>query len=115
MMKDHLHIVLTLDEIIACPEKVETLPSQEVMNMLLRITAIQPLLIGRLAFLGSEKKEAKSQDRLLTVKEASKVLGYSKDWIYRHADKLPFTKRLTPHTLRFSEAGIEKYIKNRPS
>ena len=114
-MTDHLHIIPTIEELIANPEKVDTLSHQEAMNMMARISSIQPLLLGRLAFLGNEKKEAKAPDRLLTVKEASKVLGYSVDWLYRHSNKLPFAKRITPHRLRFSEAGIEKYIKNRPS
>jgi len=105
----------TLDELITCPEKVEALSHKEAINMLARISSIQPILIGRIASIGNEVKETKAPDRLLDVNEASKVLGYSKDWIYRHADKLPFTKRLTPHRLKFSEAGIEKYIKNRPS
>jgi len=114
-VKDHLHIIPTLDELISSPEKIETLSAQEAIDMLARITAIQPLLIGRLALLGADKKEARPPDRLLTAKEAAKMLNYSKDWLYRHAKKLPFAKRITPHRLRFSESGIEKYIKNRPS
>jgi len=50
-MKDHLHIIPTLDDVIANPEKVDSLSSQEALNMLARISSIQPLLIGRLAFL----------------------------------------------------------------
>ena len=114
-MTDHLHIIPTLDELISSPEKAETLSRQEAMNMMARITAIQPLLLGRLASLGAENKETKAPDRLLTAEEAAKRLNYSTDWVYRNAKKFPFTKRITPHRLRFSESGIEKYIKTRPS
>lgn len=52
------------------------------------------------------------KDRLLTVEEAAQKLGRSKDWLYRHAGRLPFTVR-DGRLLRFSEQGIERYIRQR--
>jgi len=43
-----------------------------------------------------------SHDHLLTTHEAVAKLGISADWLYRRADKLPFTARLGPRLLRFS-------------
>ena len=114
MLKQHLRICLTIEDLIADPENVYTLSPGETMDVLARIVALQPILIGRLAFLGSDKKEIKS-DTLLNLEEASERLCMSTDWLYRHAKELPFTKRIGPRQLRFSEAGIEKYIKNRSS
>jgi predicted DNA-binding transcriptional regulator AlpA len=114
MLKQHLGICLTIEDLIDDPGQVETLSYGETVDMLARLVALQPILIGRLASLGSEKKEIKS-DNLLNVAEASERLGMSPDWLYRHAKELPFTKRIGPRQLRFSEAGIEKYIKNRSS
>ena len=114
MLKQHLRICLTIEDLIADPENVDTLSHGETMDVLARIVALQPILIGRLASLGSDKKEIKS-DTLLNVEEASERMGMSTDWLYRHAKELPFTKRIGPRQLRFSEAGIEKYIKNRSS
>jgi predicted DNA-binding transcriptional regulator AlpA len=51
------------------------------------------------------------EDRLLDVKEAAKRLSVSTGWLYRNAGTLPFTKRLGPWQLRFSEAGLLAYIR----
>ena len=55
---------------------------------------------------------ARDGDRLLDVEEAARKLGKSKDYLYRHAGKYPFTVR-DGRRLRFSEAGIEKFIRQR--
>jgi predicted DNA-binding transcriptional regulator AlpA len=48
-------------------------------------------------------------DRLLDVGEAAERLGVSKRWMYRRAAALPFTRRLSAGTLRFSSAGLERW------
>ena len=53
------------------------------------------------------------QDRLLDAEEASKLLGMSRHWLYRHGKKLPFTRKLGPKNLRFSYQGIQKYLATR--
>lgn len=52
-------------------------------------------------------------DRLLTVKEAAERLGVDRRWIYRRADTLPFTRKLSPGTLRFSERALERWKEGR--
>ncbi len=52
-----------------------------------------------------------SEDRLLTVEEASQKLGVTKDYLYRHADHFPFTVRVGPRQLRFSLHGMDRYIR----
>jgi predicted DNA-binding transcriptional regulator AlpA len=49
-------------------------------------------------------------DRLLTPQEAAQLLGVTVRWLYRRADKLPFGRRLSRKTLRFSEAGLRRYL-----
>ena len=49
-------------------------------------------------------------DHLLDAEEASKMLCVSEDWLYRHSNKLPFTRKLAPKMLRFSYQGIQKYL-----
>lgn len=51
------------------------------------------------------------EERLLEIDEAATKLGMTKDYLYRHANKLPFTVRTAPRQLRFSLHGIEQYIK----
>jgi excisionase family DNA binding protein len=49
-------------------------------------------------------------DELLDVDEAARRLGTSKDYLYRHHARLPFTRRIG-RNLRFSALGIERYIR----
>ena len=50
-----------------------------------------------------------TSDELLTAKEAAEILNVSEDWMYQHASKLPFTKRLSRKALRFSKRGLIRY------
>ena len=52
-------------------------------------------------------------DRLLDAEEACKILSASPDWLYRHANRLPFTRKLGPRMLRFSSEGIQKWLTTR--
>jgi predicted DNA-binding transcriptional regulator AlpA len=52
-------------------------------------------------------------DRLLDAAEAAKMLSVSEDWIYRHAKKLPFTRKVGHKMLRFSYQGIVKWMDTR--
>lgn len=49
-------------------------------------------------------------DRLIDVEKAAEILGMSEDWLYRHAKKLPFTRKPSPSVLKFSYLGIQQYI-----
>jgi predicted DNA-binding transcriptional regulator AlpA len=52
-------------------------------------------------------------DRLLDTEEAAELLAVSEDWLYRHAKKLPFARKVGPKMLRFSALGIQKYLMTR--
>ena len=52
-------------------------------------------------------------DRLLTAEEAALMLGVTVRWCYDHAKRLPFAKRLSRKCLRFSEAGLRRYLARR--
>jgi predicted DNA-binding transcriptional regulator AlpA len=51
-----------------------------------------------------------AEDRLIDVKEAAKILSVTPDWIYHHAKRLPFARKLDRKVLRFSVNGIQQYI-----
>lgn len=51
-------------------------------------------------------------DRLLTAKDVSGRTTLSVAWLYRHADTLPFTRRLGRKVL-FSEVGLGKWFATR--
>ena len=60
-----------------------------------------------------DKAHTDGADRLLMAEEASKTLAVSPDWLYRHASKLPFTRKLGPKMLRFSSQGIQRWLATR--
>ena len=55
----------------------------------------------------------REEDLLLDAEEAAKLMSVSEDWLYRHAKKLPFTRKLGPKMLRFSALGVQKYLATR--
>jgi predicted DNA-binding transcriptional regulator AlpA len=76
------------------------------------------LTVGQLRELVREEVQAarthqQDADRLLNADEAASLLSVSEDWLYRHAKKLPFTRKLGPKMLRFSYQGIMKYLASR--
>jgi predicted DNA-binding transcriptional regulator AlpA len=62
---------------------------------------------------GGAKHGAPAEDRLLTVEQAAQMLSLSPDWLYRHAKKLPFARKLGPKMLRFSHQGMLKWLESR--
>ena len=54
-----------------------------------------------------------SADNLLTIDEAAAMLRVSPRWLYRHATTLPFSRKLSRKVLRFSRAGIARWLATR--
>src|SRR6266542_4052549 len=50
------------------------------------------------------------KDTLLTADEAAALMGVNRRWLYRHAAKLPFTRRISRKNLRFLEAGLRRWL-----
>ena len=53
------------------------------------------------------------EDRLLTIDQVTQRLSVSKDWVYRNGKRLTFTKKLGPKMVRFSEAALRKWPRER--
>lgn len=104
----------TLTELAAHPEQAAELPPHAAATLLVQVASLQTILLSRL-FVGMspELRREDSEDRLLLVDEAASMLGMTKDYLYKHADQLPFTVRPAPKQLRFSKLGIQKYIRQR--
>jgi excisionase family DNA binding protein len=56
-------------------------------------------------------KVAPRDDRLLTIEQVCEVLNVSDEWIYHHAKKLPFVRKVGG-MLRFSSNGLQRYIES---
>jgi hypothetical protein len=67
------------------------------------------------AIAASNQGEEKEPDRMLTVDEAAARLRRSRQWIYRHADRLPFVRRLSRKSLLCSESGLNAYLAAKPA
>jgi predicted DNA-binding transcriptional regulator AlpA len=109
---------LSLDEIASDPEVAATLSPDVARALLARCVVVQARLISStltpVAINSPPGRQGPPiDDRLLDVEEAAAKLAVSKDWLYRHAAKLPFTVRLGPRRLRFSDKGIDRFIQHR--
>ena len=100
-----------LAELLDNPGKAANLPPETVPSMLGELERLRALLWARLV-MRPDGNEAGSldEDRLLDVNEASGKLGISADALYRN--DYPFKVKVGTR-IRFSQHGIERYIKQR--
>ena len=61
---------------------------------------------------GAAPKDGTEGDRLLTADQAAARLGVSPRWL--RGRRLPFRRELSPRRVRYSEAGLERYLQLRP-
>jgi hypothetical protein len=90
-------------------EAVDTLPPEALPGFVAGLAALQARAASRLVI----PTDDAGLDRLVKVGEAAKFLDRSVDWLYKNADRLPFTRR-DRRSLRFSYLGIRRYIDGRP-
>src|SRR5262245_39041559 len=100
----------TLADLAAQPERVNAIAPGQARAYLAQLVPLQTALLCR-AFAQDGSADSRG-DRLLSVKEAAAKLGQSVAYVYKHADTFPFTVR-NGRALRFSEAGIDGWIRNR--
>ena len=104
-----------LEEIADNPALAMHLPVEVVEALLGKNAVAQSVLLSRLLALRaslSQMERSADGDRLLDVNKAARKLGKSRDYLYRHSRDYPFTVR-DGRSLRFSEQGIEKFIRQR--
>jgi predicted DNA-binding transcriptional regulator AlpA len=106
-------IIPTLDDLLKHPERIADLPPAVALDLYHTLHGLALLLVARAVTPGANGHEA-PEDRLLTAKEAAAQLGHkSPDWIYDHADSLPFTVKVGSRGKRFSAVGLAKWIRSR--
>jgi excisionase family DNA binding protein len=95
-------------------QNVDAVPVDKIPAVLAQLAAVQSTLAARLLQNGNGTTQdpKASAGKLLTVQEAAERTGMSKDWLYRNSSKLPFVVKVG-RSLRFSEAGLEKWIRSR--
>jgi len=96
--------------------RADEVPQAYLPVALAKLTTVAASVAARLAIATAPMPERDGPppgDRLLTVEQAAEKLAVNVGWLYRHADRLRFTVRVSPRRLRFSERGIDKYIAQR--
>jgi len=97
------------------PDRVGEIPEDVIPALLGELEALRVRLLARLlaAHWPPRTSDQSPPDRLLTTQEASELLGVSPRWLSRRASKLPFTRRLSRKAIRFSEAGLRRWLATR--
>jgi predicted DNA-binding transcriptional regulator AlpA len=101
-----------LDDLAAAPARAAGLSADARQVLLVRAAAALAALAAiPLPVAGASASH--QADQLLDVEEAAGRLAVSRDWLYRRASRLPFTIRLGPGAVRFSAAGLERWLRRR--
>jgi len=91
--------------------KPQPSPTQQIKNPRLKFISTTVNHVQRLR--QQTAPENTVSERLLTADEAAQLLAVSPDWLYRHARRHPFARKLAPKMLRFSYVGIVKWLATR--
>jgi hypothetical protein len=98
-----------LTDLLSDPGKISALPRDAIAELRGQIAKLDTLLLSRLLTC-EQHTPGMDGDRLLRAVEAAAKLGLPKDALYRN--EYPFMVRVGSRR-RFSEKGIEKFIRNR--
>jgi len=101
-MKADLDILFTA----ATDARVEDIPV-----LLGKLRELEARLLHRL-YAPPNADRAVQGEQLLDVEQAAERLKISTDYLYRHWQTLPFARKFA-FGLRFSERGLNEYIRNR--
>jgi predicted DNA-binding transcriptional regulator AlpA len=101
--------------VLEAPEKAAAVSPSQVPAILGQLAELQAIFLARLVSPNGSHPAAgpAEPDRLLTADEAAPIIGMTPRWLYRHAKQLPFARRLSRKALRFSEAGLRRYMASR--
>jgi hypothetical protein len=83
------------------------LPAEELAGFIGQLEAAKATAWARL----TAPAPMPEHDELLGVPGAARRLGVSEDYLYRHSEEYPFTRR-QGRKLLFSALGIERHIRN---
>lgn len=101
-----------LARVLAEPQGAAALTPEEALHAA-RQAAELHLELARRAATPLPRVESAEPGRLLTPDEAAVRLGVTRRWLYDNAKRLPFARKLSRKMLRFHEAGLERYIREK--
>ena len=94
-------------------DTLDAVPIAQVPELIGTLEAAKARLWARLARVDHQHDDDRGVDATVDVREAARLLGMSPTWVYRHARRLPFSRRVGGRALRFSVAGIRRYLASR--
>jgi excisionase family DNA binding protein len=98
---------MTAAELQRLLDAARELPTEDLPDLIGRLEAAKATAWARLSVPAATPQ---AHDELLNVQTAAERLGVSQDYLYRHAQEYPFTRR-QGRKLLFSALGIDKHIK----
>lgn len=99
----------TIADFITDPARV---PLEQIPTAIGELEKCKAVLWARLTTPTTPTTNGGSEDQLLTAEDVSRQTTLSRRWLYRHADSLPFTRRVGRKVL-FSSAGLTKWLATR--
>jgi hypothetical protein len=99
--------------------EAEEIPACEIPHVLSQLAAIQATAAAAQATLvcrmtnsreGEKTGNVNIPEKWLTADEAAALLKVERKWLYRRANALPFTRRLSRKKLLFSESGLRRWM-----
>jgi excisionase family DNA binding protein len=87
--------------------QARSLPAEELPRLIGDLAEIQATAQARLLI---PSPVPVPSDELLEIEEAAERLSVSQDYLYKHANRLPFTRRMGRRLL-FSSTGLTAYLK----
>lgn len=107
----------TLAELADDPDRVEDLPPEDLPEILSALEGVRARLWSRLSRPPETSENGDSApetgDRMLDVEAVAEILDVDERYVYDHADEWPFTRRISPRKLRFSERGLYRWLEAR--
>lgn len=106
-------LLANLPEVVAAPDLPDALAALEKVRLILTRRYMNGGAGDSTREAPAQSPPAPAPDRLLTAEQVAEVLGVSTDYVYRQAGKWRFAKKLGPKVLRFSEAGLQRWLASR--
>lgn len=110
-----------LDRLVADASRLEDVPKEELPNLLADLERLRAEVWTRIArpspqngVRSRDQTDQGTADQLLDVEAVAERLDVTERYVYDHADEWPFTRRISPRKLRFSERGLHRWLETRP-
>ena len=100
--------------LLRTPERVAEVPSARIPGVLGLLRLVEARLVWRELHAGTITRvpslAEEGKDRLLNPEEAAQMIGVTVAWLSRRSRRLPFARKLSHKVVRYSEAGIRRWL-----